>query len=86
MDAGGVAGLTVLGLSGLALVQPVAAAQALGLTVDELQTQLWAGEALADLATAAGVDLQVVQDAVTAANVAATRTAIAQAVTEGTLP
>ena len=108
------AGLTVLGLSGVALVQPVAAAQnqamaasvaehggggggirgeaglaaaaqALGMTVDELQTQLWAGESLADLATAAGVDLQVVKDAVTVANVAATRTAIAQAVTDGTL-
>jgi hypothetical protein len=107
-------GVTVLGLSGLALVQPVAAAQreaaaaivaehaggggglhseaglaaaadALGLTVEELQTQLWAGESLADLADAAGVDLQVVQDAVTAANVQAARDEIAQAVTDGTM-
>ena len=107
-------GITVLGLSGLALVQPAAAAEtqaiaaivaahgggggglrneaalaaaadALGMTVEELQTQLWAGESLADLADAAGVELTVVQDAVNAANIAATRDAIAQAVTDGTL-
>ena len=62
-----------------------AAAAALGMTVDELRTQLWAGESLADLADEAGVDLQVVQDAVTAANEAATRDAIAQAVDDGTI-
>jgi hypothetical protein len=108
------AGLTVLGLSGLALVQPVAAAQnqaavavvaahgggggglrseaaqaaaaeALGMTVEDLQTQLWAGASLADLAEAAGVDLQVVQAAVTAAHVQAARDAIAEAVADGSI-
>lgn len=108
------AGVTVLGLSGLARVQPVAAAQreaaagvvvaqgggggglrseaglaaaaeALGLTVDDLRMQLWAGESLADLADAAGVDLQTVQEAVTAASVQAAREAITQAVAGGTL-
>jgi hypothetical protein len=106
-------GVTVLGLSGLALVPPAlaaaqqapaavvvqhggggglrteagleAAAQALGMTADELRTQLWAGESLADLADAAGVELQVVRDAVTAANLAATRDAITEAVADGTL-
>ena len=109
-----VAGLTVLGLAGLALVQPAAAAavwapaalravhggggggilseagleaaaQILGMTADELRTQLWAGESLADLADAAGVELEDVQTAVRAANVAATRDAIAQAVADGTM-
>jgi hypothetical protein len=62
-----------------------AAAEMLGMTVDELTAQLQAGESLADLAEAAGVDLQDLLDAVNAANVEATREAIAEAVTEGTL-
>ncbi len=62
-----------------------AAAQALDMTTDELSTQLWAGESLADLADKAGVDLQAVQDAVTAACQQATRDSIEAAVTDGTL-
>jgi hypothetical protein len=62
-----------------------AAAEALDMTVDDLTTQLQAGESLADLAETAGVDLQTVLDAITAANVQATRDAIAEAVTEGTI-
>jgi hypothetical protein len=62
-----------------------AAAQALGMTADELSLQLWGGETLADLADKAGVDLQTVQDAVTAALDAAQRDAIEQAVQDGTL-
>lgn len=62
-----------------------AAAQALGLTATDLQNQLRAGESLADVADAQGVDLQTVLDAVTAACVQATKDAIAQAVTDGTL-
>jgi hypothetical protein len=62
-----------------------AAAQALDMTGDELSTQLWGGKTLADLAEEAGVDLQDVQDAVTAACQAATREAIEQAVTDGTI-
>ncbi|MCS6911072.1 MAG: hypothetical protein NZM11_11000 [Anaerolineales bacterium] len=62
-----------------------AAAKALNMTVDELRTQLWGGATLSQLAEKAGVDLQDVRDAVTAACVAQVRTAIEQAVTNGTL-
>lgn len=61
-----------------------AAADVLGMTADELATQLWGGETLADLAEkASGVDLQDVRDAIVAANEAATRRAIEQAVQDG---
>src|SRR5574337_781336 len=53
-----------------------AAAKALGMTADQLSTQLWGGRSLADLADKAGVDLQKVQDAVKAACQQATRNAI----------
>ena len=62
-----------------------AAAQALGLTTAELQTQFRGGESLADVAEAEGVELQAVLDAVDAACSQATKDAIAQAVTDGTL-
>jgi hypothetical protein len=62
-----------------------AAAEALGMTADELSTQLWGGKTLADLAEEKGVDLAVVQDAVQAAYDQATRDAIEQAVTDGEL-
>jgi hypothetical protein len=62
-----------------------AAAAALGMTADELSTQLWGGKTLADLADEAGVDLQDVQDAVVAAQEQATRDAIEQAVEDGVL-
>lgn len=62
-----------------------AAAKALGMTADELSTQLWGGQTLSGLAEKAGVDLKTVQDAVTAACQTATRDAIEQAVTDGTL-
>jgi hypothetical protein len=62
-----------------------AAAEVLGLTADELSAQLWGGETLADLAEAAGVELQDVQDAVTAAHEAAMRENIEQAVEDGNL-
>ena len=62
-----------------------AAAEALGMTADELSLQLWGGRTLADLAEAAGVDLQEVQDAVEAARQAAMRDAIEQAVEDGNL-
>ena len=62
-----------------------AAAKALGLTTDELQAQLWGGKTLADIATAQGVDIADVQAAVLAAEKAETKTAIADAVTAGTL-
>ncbi|MFQ5340398.1 MAG: hypothetical protein ACE5F6_02505 [Anaerolineae bacterium] len=62
-----------------------AAAESLGMTADELSTQLWGGRTLADLADGAGVDLQVVQDAVNAACESAKRDAIEQAVEDGRL-
>src|SRR3972149_5646451 len=62
-----------------------AAAKALGMTADELSTQLWGGETLAGLADKAKVDLQTVRDAVDAACKAATKDAIEQAVTDGRL-
>jgi hypothetical protein len=62
-----------------------AAAEALDMTADELSTQLWGGKTLADLADAAGVELQTVRDAVDAACKQATRDAIEQAVTDGRL-
>ena len=62
-----------------------AAAEALGMTADELSTQLWGGKTLADLADEAGVELQAVRDAVTAACEQSIRDAIEQAVTDGQL-
>ena len=62
-----------------------AAAEALGMTADEMSTQLWGGKTLADLAEQAGVDLQDVQDALKAAQEAAHRDAIEQAVEDGNL-
>ncbi len=62
-----------------------AAAKALGMTVDELSTELQNGKTLQDLADAAGVDLQVVQDTVNAAHAEEMRQRIEQAVTDGTM-
>jgi uncharacterized membrane protein len=53
-----------------------AAAELLGMTTDELSTQLWGGRTLADLADEASVDLQTLRDAVEAANQAAMETAM----------
>jgi hypothetical protein len=62
-----------------------AAAKALGMTADELSTELWGGQTLSDIASAKGVDIAVVKAAVEAAQVAETKTALAQAVTDGTM-
>jgi hypothetical protein len=62
-----------------------AAAKVLGMTADDLSNQLWGGSTLAALAEQKGVDLQQVRDAVSAAHKAQTKTAIEQAVTEGTM-
>ncbi|MBC7236671.1 MAG: hypothetical protein H5T69_12600 [Chloroflexi bacterium] len=62
-----------------------AIAQALGMTADELSAKLQAGEKLADLAEAAGVDLQTLKNAADAARQAAVREAIEQAVKDGKL-
>jgi hypothetical protein len=60
-----------------------AAAEALGLTPDELFSELHSGKTLSDLATQQGVDQQTVQDAINAARTAAEQQAIEQAVTDG---
>jgi hypothetical protein len=62
-----------------------AAAEVLGMTADELSTQLWGGKTLADLAEEKGVDLEDVRDAVSAAQEAALRDRIEQAVEDGNL-
>ena len=69
-----------LGLEGLQ-----AAAKALGMTSDELITALRSGKTLEELATAAGVDLQDVQDAIQAAHATEMRDRIQQALTDGTI-
>ena len=66
-------------------IQLEAAAEALGMTADELSTQLWGGKTLADIAEEKGVDLQAVRAAVEAAQEQAVRDAIEQAVEDGTL-
>ena len=62
-----------------------AVAGALGMTVDELTTQLWGGKTIADLAEEKGVDLAEIQATVQAAKEANMRAAIEQAVQDGTI-
>jgi hypothetical protein len=62
-----------------------AAAEALGMTPEELSTQLWGGKTLADLAEENGVALEEVQAAVEAALETALRDRIAQAVENGAI-
>jgi hypothetical protein len=62
-----------------------AAAKVLNITADELSTQLKAGKTLADLATAAGVDIQDVQDAITSAHTTEMRARIEAGVADGTI-
>ena len=62
-----------------------AAAKALGMTADELSAELWGGKTLAAIAEEKGVDIADVKAAVEAAQIAETKTAINQAVTDGTI-
>lgn len=62
-----------------------AAAQALGLTPEQLFAELRAGNSLSDIAEAQGVDLQAVQDAMNAARADAMKQSIEQAVADGNL-
>ena len=71
------------GSSGQAGMESIA--EALGLTAKELSTQLWGGKTLAELAEKAGIDLQALRDAATAAQMDAMREAIQQAVKEGNM-
>jgi hypothetical protein len=61
------------------------AADALGITVDELTLQMWGGRTLADLAERQGVELEAVQNAIEAARQEVMREAIQQAVEDGRL-
>jgi hypothetical protein len=70
------------GLDGAALE---AAAGALNMSTDELSTALQEGKTLQELADAAGVDIQVVQDALKAVRETEMRDRIAQAVADGTM-
>lgn len=74
-----------LGRGMLGGAQLEAIAEELGMTADELSTQLWGGKTLADLAEQAGVELEDLQAAASAAQEAATREAIEQAVEDGEL-
>lgn len=60
-----------------------AAAEALGLTPEELFSQLHSGKTLEEIAQARGVDLEKVWEAVRAARVRAMKEAIQQAVKDG---
>jgi hypothetical protein len=62
-----------------------AAAEALGMTTDELSTELQEGKTLEDIAEAQGVDIDTVKAAIKAAELTETKEAIAQAVTDGTI-
>jgi hypothetical protein len=60
-----------------------AAAKALGLTPEQLFTELHSGKTLSDVAKEKGVDIKTVTDAMTAVRKEAMRQAIEQAVTDG---
>ena len=62
-----------------------AAADALGMTTDDLSTELQNGKTLEELAETAGVDLQVVRDAISAAHAEEMRQRIEQSLTDGTI-
>ena len=55
------------------------------MTSDELSAQIWGGKTLTAIAEAKGVGIATVKTAVEAAMKAETKTAIAQAVTDGTM-
>ena len=69
-----------LGLEGLQV-----AAEALGMSTDELITALRSGQTLEEIADAAGVDLQDVQDAIQAARADDFRDRIQQALDDGSI-
>jgi len=70
---------------GLGQTELEAAAKVLGMTTDEVSTALKDGKTLEELATAAGVEIQDVRDAISAARAVEMRAQIEQAVTDGTI-
>ena len=67
----------------LGLNQADALAEKLGLSLDELQEKLSAGETLSEIAEAQGVDLEEVQEALSAEKLEAQKANIQQAVEDG---
>jgi hypothetical protein len=70
---------------GMGETELVAAAKVLGMTTDEISAALKGGNTLADLATTAGVDIQDVQDAISAAHAVEMRARIEAGVADGTI-
>lgn len=70
---------------GLGDAELAAAAKVLGMTTDELSSALKDGKTLADLATAAKVDIQDVQDAISAAHAEEMRARIEAGIADGTI-
>lgn len=70
---------------GLGDAELTAAAKVLGMTADELSTALSEGKTLEDLATTAKVDIQDVQDAITAVHAEEFRAQIEAGVADGTI-
>jgi hypothetical protein len=70
---------------GMGETELAAAAKVLGMTTDELSTALKDGKTLADLATTAGVDIQDVQDAISAAHAVEMRARIEAGIADGTI-
>jgi hypothetical protein len=70
---------------GMGETELAAAAKVLGLTADELSSALKDGKTLADLATTAGVDIQDVQDAISASHAVEMRARIEAGVADGTI-
>ena len=70
---------------GLGQAELEAAAKVLDMTADELSAALQAGKTLEDLATAAGVDIQDVKDAITAVHETELRARIEAGVADGSI-
>lgn len=73
------------GERGLGTPELEAAAEVLGMTADELSAALSEGKTLEDLATEANVDIQDVQDAISAVHADEIRARIEAAVADGTM-
>jgi len=73
------------GKRGMGEAELNAAAEVLGMTADELSAALEEGKTLDDLATAAGVDIQDVKDAISAVHAEEMKAGIAAAVADGSM-
>jgi hypothetical protein len=73
------------GRRGMGETELTAAATVLGMTADEISAALKEGKTLDDLATTAGVDIQKVQDAISAAHAVEMRARIEAGIADGTI-